>query len=306
MPAYNADAWIDEALQSVFAQSYPPNEIIVVDDGSTDTTAARVQAHGDRVMLIQRDNGGPPAAYNEGFDHAHSDYVAMCPADDLWEPRKLEWQAAVLKQHPDIDVLFARARYFGLCEGDHPHPAAAGRQDATPFLRAMYANDLIPAPTALVRRILHRRLGRFDETLPSEDYEFWLRALRDHATFFYDPRVMVHLRQHGANVSSRALAITEMNHQLRRAYAADLGDRRLSRRLIAHDLRVIGRCRFGLECVKEAREAYVTSVRTRPSIEGLLGAGVLSIGPIASALSWLNQWRRRGPHQRQRRPRGRF
>jgi teichuronic acid biosynthesis glycosyltransferase TuaG len=293
MPAYNAGPWIDETLISLLAQTRPADEVIVVDDGSTDDTAARASAHGSRITLIQRENGGPPAAYNVGFDNTSSEYVAMCPADDIWEPRKLEWQAAALEADPDIDVLFARARYFGLHVGDHPHPPDAGRQDPHAFLRMMYAADLIAAPTAVVRRDLHQRVGRFDETLPSEDYEFWLRALREGATFHYDPRTMVHLRQHGGNVSSRALEISEMNHHIRQTYAADVADPKLSRRLMARDLRIVARCRFGLERVVGAREAYAASLRTRPSLEGLVGAGLLSVAPIARALSWLNQRRPR-------------
>jgi glycosyltransferase involved in cell wall biosynthesis len=293
IPAYNAGAWIDETLESVLAQTRPPDEVLVVDDGSTDDTAARAQAHGGPITLIQRENGGPPAAYNLGFDSARSDYVAMCPADDVWELRKLEWQAAILEADPDIDVLFAGARYFGRREGDHPHPNVAGRQEVGAFLRSMYTGDLVPAPTAVVRRSLHQRLGRFDENLPSEDYEFWLRALRERAIFYYDPRIMVHLRQHDANVSSRALEITEMNYRLRREFAADLGDPALSRRLLARDLRVIGRCRFGVQRPRDARDAYLASVRTRPSLEGLVGTALLSISPIAGALSGLNQRRPR-------------
>jgi glycosyltransferase involved in cell wall biosynthesis len=180
VPAYNAGRWIDETLETVLAQTVPPAEVIVVDDGSTDDTAARARTHG--VTVLQQANGGPPAAYNAGFDAATSAYCAMCPADDRWEPRKLEWQAAALEDDPSIDILFAKARYFGLIDRDHPHPERAGIQEPAAFMRALYASDIVPAPTAVVRRALHQRLGRFDESLPSEDYEFWLRALRAGAT----------------------------------------------------------------------------------------------------------------------------
>src|SRR5690242_4887481 len=93
VPAYNAARWIEETLRSVLDQTCQPAEIFVVNDGSTDDTAERAERFGDRVTVVSQPNGGPPAAYNRGFDMATTDYVAMCPADDVWDPRKLEWQA---------------------------------------------------------------------------------------------------------------------------------------------------------------------------------------------------------------------
>lgn len=292
IPAYNAGLWIDETLASVLAQTRPPEEVIVIDDGSTDDTPDLARAYGEPVRVLQQSNGGPPAAYNRGFDAAVGEYVAMCPADDVWEPRKLEWQAQLLRDETP-DVLFGRARYFGLREGDHPHPGAEGFLRREPFLRSMYRADLIATPTAVVRRGLHQRLGRFDESLPSEDYEFWLRALRAGATFYYDPRLVVNLRQHGGNVSMKALEIWEMGHRLRREFAPDVGDPRLTRELLARDLKIIARCRFGAGMVVAARAAYVASLRQRPSAEATLGAALLSVAVSAQALGWLNVRRRR-------------
>ena len=290
MPAYNAAQWIDETLESVLAQTRPADEVIVVDDGSTDDTAARAGAHG--VTVLVQPNGGPPAAYNAGFDAVQSDYAAMCPADDLWHPNKLEWQAQALAENPSIDVLFGKARYFGLNEGDHPHPERPGVQERGAFVRAMYAADLIPAPTAVVRLALHRKLNRFDESLPSEDYEFWLRALRAGATFAYDERVLVRLRQHGGNVSSRALAIWEMNHLIRTRYASDVGDAALTRELLARDLCEIARCRIGARRPKAARDAYRAALRHRRTAEAAVGAGLLAVPGLRDGLVALNELRK--------------
>ncbi len=284
IPAYNAARWIDETLQSVLDQTRPPDEIIVVNDGSTDDTAERARSHGSRVTVLEQANGGPPAAYNRGFDEATSSYVAMCPADDLWNPRKLEWQEQVLEADASIDVLFGHATLFGIVEGEHPHPGSEGILDRAEFMRAMYEADLVPAPATVVRRELHRRLGRFDESLPSEDYEFWMRALRAGATFHYDARDVVLLRIHGENVSLRAIEIREMNLAIRTEYAADVGDPQLSARLLARDLREIARARFGLGSPRGARDAYVESLRRRPSAEAAAGAAALSIAGVPRLL----------------------
>lgn len=277
IPAYNASAWIAETLQSVLDQTRPADEIIVVNDGSTDDTADVARSFGDAVKVIDQPNGGPPAAYNRGFDEATGDYAAMCPADDLWDPRKLEWQDEVLTREPAVDILFGRARFFGQSDDVHPHPSGEGVLERDSFMRELYAADIVPAPTTVVRLDLHRRLGRFDESLPSEDYEFWMRALRAGATFYSDPRELARLRIHGGNVSMRGVEIWEMNHAIRSAYAADVGDPDLSSRLLARDLREIARCRFGLGSTGPARDAYVASLRRRPTVEAVVGTVALSV-----------------------------
>jgi glycosyltransferase involved in cell wall biosynthesis len=294
IPAYNAGKWIDATLESVLAQTRPADEIVVVDDGSTDDTAERARAHGDRVRVVSQSNAGAPAAYNTVFGEARSDYVAMCPADDLWDPHKLKWQAEALEQNPKIDIAFGRAEFFGLRNEIHPHPQSPGIQDPVAFKRAMYVEVLIPAPTAVVRRALHQRLGPFDESLPGEDYEFWMRALRAGAVFHYDPRLMVRLRHHGSNASGQALAMWEMNRHVHLTYAADLADPGLTKSVMAKDLRWIARARFGLGDAAGAAAAYSESLHERPSVEAAIGSVVFR-RPLGRPLAALNQRRKRRP-----------
>lgn len=260
MPAYQAERWIRETLESVISQTSPPDEIVVVDDGSTDNTADAARSFGAAVRVISQRNGGPAAAYNRAFRESTGDYVAMCPADDIWDRRKLEHQREAIVARPEIDVAFSGARYFGLEDWDYARPPDEGVLDPDSFFRTMYRADFVAAPTAVVRLELFHRLGGFREDLASEDYEFWMRALKARAVFFYDPRLLVHLRRHGGNVSSQALAMWEMNHRIHALYAADLGDDDLARRTLAEDLRTIGRCRLGLGRPEAARKAYRASL----------------------------------------------
>ncbi|MER8826728.1 glycosyltransferase [Mesorhizobium sp. M0938] len=99
IPAHNAQDTIDETLRSVRSQSYPALEIIVVDDGSRDETAAIARCHAEidpRVRLIEQANAGVAAARNTGWRAARSDLIAFVDADDLWAPTKIERQLAVL------------------------------------------------------------------------------------------------------------------------------------------------------------------------------------------------------------------
>jgi Glycosyl transferase family 2 len=292
MPAYQAERWIGETLESVLAQTSPPDEVIVVDDGSTDDTAVRAEAFGERVRVVRQANAGAPAAYNRAFRESTSDYVAMCPADDLWEPHKLEYQREVIAEHPDVDVTFGGACFFGLEDRDYPGPAATGLLERERFIREMYVADVLPAPTAVVRRELFDRLGGFRDDLPAEDYEFWMRALKHGATFFHDPRLLVRLRQHGGNLSAQTVPMWEMNLTVHELYADELGDAQLARRMQALDLRSIGRAQLGLGQVAEARRSYRASLGHFPHAAGLAWTLLLSAPGAAAPLRGLAARRR--------------
>jgi glycosyltransferase involved in cell wall biosynthesis len=283
VPAYNAERWIGETLESVLVQTSPPLEVVVVDDGSTDGTRAKAECFGDQVRVIGQENRGAPGAYNRAFRESLGDYVAMCPADDLWEPRKLEWQGEVLRSHPEVDIVFGKARSFGLRDEAFAAPPGNGMLDRDDLLQALYEQDVIPAPTAVVRRALHARLGGFREDIAIEDYEFWFRALRDEAVFYYDARLLVRLRQHSENLSSQALTVWELNHQIHTWYAEDVGDADLVRRVLSGDLRRVGRCRLGVGQPRHARAAFAESYRHRRSLSAAAWVVVLSL-PGAQAL----------------------
>jgi glycosyltransferase involved in cell wall biosynthesis len=281
VPAYNEARWIAELLESVLGQTDPAEEIIVVDDGSTDETIAQVERFGDAVRLVRQTNAGCAAAFNRGFAEASGEFIALCPADDVWEPRKLEWQREVLAQNPDVDVVFGRAVYFGGSEANFPQPPAPGPQEPKTFWRVMFERNVIPDPSALVRRTLHEHLGGYRHIV-GEDYEFWLRALAAGARFYYDPRLVVRLRLHGGNLSSRALEIWEMLYAAHREHAAEVDDE-LARRTLAHDLLRVGRCALGVARTDRAREAFAESLRQRFTVRALAARTALAL-PAADRL----------------------
>ena len=122
IPAFNAAATIGQAIGSVRAQSVAPREIIVVDDGSTDGTAALAEGRG--ILVVRRANGGPGAATTEGLRRVASPFVATLDADDLWLPHKTARQAACFAADPGLAGAFALARLFR--DGEAPAPGGEG------------------------------------------------------------------------------------------------------------------------------------------------------------------------------------
>src|SRR4051794_134814 len=156
VPAFNAERWIAETLECVLAQTSPADEIVVVDDGSTDGTAGVLADFADRVRVIPQANGGCGAAFNTAIGAAASEYVALCPADDLWVPEKLAWQRATLRAHPEVDVSFGAAVNFGAVDAPFPQPSRLGVQERGWLLAEMFERNVIPDPSVVVRRSLHQ------------------------------------------------------------------------------------------------------------------------------------------------------
>ena len=259
--AYQSEMFIAETLDSILRQTRPPDEVVVVDDGSTDATAPVLETYGNRVRVVRQENSGYPAAMNRAIREAHGDYVALCGADDVWEPRKLEWQLEALADHPEVGVLFGHAIFFGTVVGDHPRPSAVGRLDRHSLCQDLFLSCTINTPSAVIRRDLFDRLGWFRERFLADDYEFYYRCLRADVDFFYDPRTLVRYRRHADN-------ITNDGHEMRRAWTAvrlantDLvADPKVVRDVLGPELFRIGR-RFVVEgCPREARWAFRRSLR---------------------------------------------
>ena len=114
VPTYNNRALLPETLDSVLGQSFADFEMIVVDDGSTDGTAAIIKNDYPQIRYFHQPNRGPAAARNAGVSLARGDYLAFCDHDDLWNPHHLRSLLAGFTSHPDAALVFDNAEYFGL------------------------------------------------------------------------------------------------------------------------------------------------------------------------------------------------
>jgi glycosyltransferase involved in cell wall biosynthesis len=258
---YQAEEWLPEALDSILGQTRPPEEVVVVDDGSTDGTERILAAYGDRIRVIRQENAGYPTAMNRAIREAKGEFVAPCGADDVWEPRKLEWQSEALAEHPQVAVHFGHAVFFGRFEGDHEGPTGSGVLDERALLHDFLRINPINMPSALIRRELLERLGWFMDGFVADDFEFFFRCLRAGVVFYYEPRTLVRYRRHEHNITSDP---SEMHEAMRlvRAWNIDLiGNPRLAERVMAQDLFKVGRAHVNAGNPAQARRAIRKSLR---------------------------------------------
>ena len=206
MPAYNVEPYLREAAESALRQTFADLELIIVNDGSTDDTAAVAESvrRGDpaRVRVIERPNGGLPAARNTAMAAASGRYVALLDSDDLWEPAFLASQMAVFSRQPDVDLVTANALFLGSrLHGRLVRPCPDMR--LVPDLETIIADERAVFVMTVFRRRVYETIGGFDETLrTNEDYDYWLRAAAAGFCFARNPLPLAHYRRRDDSLSA--------------------------------------------------------------------------------------------------------
>jgi glycosyltransferase involved in cell wall biosynthesis len=199
IPAYNAQAYLGEALDSVLAQGSLVGKVIVVDDGSSDATAAVAAARGAPIELVQLSvNRGIPVARNAGLARCNADFVAFLDADDRWLPGKLDAQIAALTAMQEVALAICLVRTFA-------DPALPDAERAA-LLAQQPAEIEGWMPSALVaRRSLFVQAGVFAEDLRVGETIDWFSRVRAHGHVIV-PQVLVERRMHRNNTTRLAEA----------------------------------------------------------------------------------------------------
>jgi glycosyltransferase involved in cell wall biosynthesis len=223
IPVFNGERYLAETLDSVFAQTHVPFEVIVADDGSTDRSAEIARSYAG-VMLLQQANAGHAAARNLGISIAIGDFIAFVDADDLWHPEKLARQLARFDARPELGLVFTHLENFYSPDAD----------------QAQRPNDdaFRPVPgytsvTMLARREVFEGVGLLDVTLAhGNDREWFCRAAEQKVLMEMMTEVLVRRRLHGSNRSaalgdnSRAeyLRILKASLDRRRSASGDVAE----------------------------------------------------------------------------------
>lgn len=175
VPAFNAEATIEETLRSVLAQTYRPIEVVVVDDGSTDRTRDVVARYGDGVRCVAQSNAGDAAARNRGIGEARGSLLAFIDADDLWREDKLEQQVGLLEGDATVGGVQCGALYVDdALRPFEARPAPSGRMDVLDVL--LFRGLPAFSSAVVVRRGCMDRIGPIDVTVRGKDE--WDLAIR--------------------------------------------------------------------------------------------------------------------------------
>lgn len=195
IPAYNAERWLAEAVASAREQTWPPAEIAVVDDGSTDATAEVAARLGRSVRVVRQVHQGQSAARNAGVAVSPGDVVAFLDADDVWEPDKLRQQLDLLRATGPDTVVFAHAQNVWADERQEEARRLDDQWVTRPFPAMLASTMLVPRP-------LFDRVGGFRADLRHGEIAEWVgRAQAAGARVIVHPEVLVRRRIHAGNNS---------------------------------------------------------------------------------------------------------
>jgi glycosyltransferase involved in cell wall biosynthesis len=198
VPVYNTERFLRQALDSIVAQTYAPLELIVVDDGSTDSSGPIAQSYAPARYLVQP-NQGNGSAKNTGLAAARGEFIAFLDADDVWPPDKLSAQVETLRQNPPAGFTTGRMVFF--FEPGIERPGWVPRYFLTDPQPAYLPSGL------LIRRTTFGRVGLFDPSYPIINDLEWLARARDAGVAdVVTEQVVVRRRVHGGNLTYQAAA----------------------------------------------------------------------------------------------------
>lgn len=240
IPAWNAERYVREAVDSALAQTYRPVEVIVVDDGSTDGTKAALEPYiqKKKIHYIHQSNKGLSGARNTGIRVSRGTFIALLDADDVFFPEKIEEQVRHLKEHLDCDVSYCDLFHFW--DGEPKLLKLRYKYySGSEVLLHLIEGSFIAPLSVMLRRSVFERFGYFDENLRrSEDLDFWFRLAHGGAQICFLPKRLAKLRMRKVEnlqgVESQPQVKITMLEVLTRLYRAMSPEERARYRMHRH------------------------------------------------------------------------
>jgi glycosyltransferase involved in cell wall biosynthesis len=284
MPAYNAEPYLAESVRSVQGQSHTDWELIVVNDGSTDRTAAIVDglsSSDQRIKLHSTTNQGPGAARSYGIVQAKGELIAFLDADDLWAPTKLTEQLAVMAKG-DYDLVFTSGDFIGGGPNDR-FVSAHGVYSGPEMFDVLYRHNRIPLMSVLTTKKALAKGGGFQTkgalSRHCEDYDLWLRMAKAGCSFCGLTQPLISYRIHPGGASRSLLVMEEAELQVIKQYDAEMTkadpEARRSRYIELYNRLVIANAAVGQ--IKQARSYLAKLAELEPSSRVRSKAALLTL-----------------------------
>jgi glycosyltransferase involved in cell wall biosynthesis len=242
IPSYNRRHTLQRALRSVYAQSSAVDEVILVDDGSSDDSASMVAREFPRVQLIRQSNRGVSAARNRGIRAAQYEWLALLDSDDCWMPHKIETLRAAAAAHPDY-VLYHSDEIW-IRRGVRVNPMRKHRKSGGWIFNQCLPLCAISPSAALIQKAALLDLGLFDETLPAcEDYDLWLRLCHRYPVHYIDQALITKYGGHDDQLSRQFPAMDRFRaralHRLLDSEELDADDFDAARHMLLRKLEIL-------------------------------------------------------------------
>lgn len=228
IPAYNAEAFIGECLDSVIGQTYQDFEIVVVNDGSSDATESVLKRYRDRIVYFVQENRGVAAARNIGLGLASGEFVALLDADDYWLPEYLERQVSLLEKR--MTAALVCSDVYLLADGKVTRTLSVISSERHLLRKPInYWHIFVSSVVAHRRAIID--VGGFDESLRyMEDLDLWMRLARAGYEFMHNPLPLAVYRMHASNATGdlgrKIDGHVALCRKLLRTYPLSANDRR--------------------------------------------------------------------------------
>jgi glycosyltransferase involved in cell wall biosynthesis len=251
IPTYNRASLVTEAVDSVLAQSFRNLELIVIDDGSTDETGARLAAYGARLRYNRQERSGVSAARNRGLELACGEWVAFLDSDDLWQPKKLEVQVNFFARNPGAEIC--QTGEIWIRNGRRVNPRRKHAKPSGDIFEPSLELCLVSPSAVMLRKSLFSLVGPFDPRLPAcEDYDLWLRIACRRPVFLIDEALVIKRGGHPDQLSRSTPSLDRYRIQ---ALAKLLQSGELSPGQFAAGLRMLEKkCRiYGQGCLKRGK-----------------------------------------------------
>jgi glycosyltransferase involved in cell wall biosynthesis len=207
IPCYKHGDTVAAAVESALAQTFTDREIIAINDGSPDDTAAVLAPYGDRIRYFEQPNTGQAGARNRGIELARGEFIALLDDDDTWPADKLAWQVEAMRSDPEIVLVYGEDQRVG-ADGSvlPPTPRRGYKRPAGRVYDDFLEGCWIASPgQTLIRAAALQQVGGFDASIwGSDDWDLYLRLARV-GTFHYENRFALHYRVHGGNASGDVL-----------------------------------------------------------------------------------------------------